>query len=545
MWRRVAVRIALLPLIFLAVSATSYFLLYGPLADEPEPDISCGLRCDEEALDALREQFGLNDPWYEGYAAWLADAVRGDLGETEVSQRSIASDIRESAPPTIELIFIAALTSTIAGAALASLMRRFAPSDEPTLAALALVSAVPATLALVLLVVVPARHWNYVAPIGGYVPIYEDVGRNLRLLVPPGLTLGLGLGGLAALVFLRTDGRRHRAWAVAAWLSVGLPILVTSAVVTELLYSVNGLGIWLFSAGFRADRPSVQALASLLVTGMIALTAFVRLRPRTTAKRGTQIPAHATNVLLVVGSMLVGVFVLVAVVGSTLTGDWRALNRDEAFQEPSLSHLFGTNSYGQDLVAQIVVASRDSLLVVAPLVGVVFVPVFLATAFGASRWPAARRWAESISVYALSVPAFAAVSLVLAMNPGATESAVRAAATIASVGFAVQSGARVDTQAGMRGVKEAWPLALEAVCWVVAATLLLKASVDFLYRPANGDATFGGLIAVGSLTAGESWNELLAPGITLTLIVFGFLLIAFRLAAWRWEAEANALEASD
>jgi peptide/nickel transport system permease protein len=62
------------------------------------------------------------------------------------------------------------------------------------------------------------------------------------------------------------------------------------------------------------------------------------------------------------GAVIVGLFVLVAVVGPFLVGDPHALV-GIPLQPPSVQHWFGTTGQGQDVLAQVVVGTRTSLAI--------------------------------------------------------------------------------------------------------------------------------------------------------------------------------------
>ena len=69
------------PLVLLGVSFILFMLIY---VRGPQQAVSCyGVRvhCPVPSKEGI-EHFGLNDPWYERYGAWLWEALRGNLGES-------------------------------------------------------------------------------------------------------------------------------------------------------------------------------------------------------------------------------------------------------------------------------------------------------------------------------------------------------------------------------------------------------------------------------------------------------------------------------
>ena len=77
-------RLVTTPLVLLGVSFILFMLIY---VRGPQQDVSCyeaSVDCAVPIKEVKRwfEHFGLNDPWYERYGAWLWDALRGNLGES-------------------------------------------------------------------------------------------------------------------------------------------------------------------------------------------------------------------------------------------------------------------------------------------------------------------------------------------------------------------------------------------------------------------------------------------------------------------------------
>ena len=56
-----------------------------------------------EDIERMREEFGLNDPWYVAYVNWLGKAVRGDLGESISQHAGVAKVISQRIGPTLLL----------------------------------------------------------------------------------------------------------------------------------------------------------------------------------------------------------------------------------------------------------------------------------------------------------------------------------------------------------------------------------------------------------------------------------------------------------
>ena len=60
-------------------------------------------------LNALIEQYGLNDPWYQQYGRWLGQVSQGNLGYSRTSREPVMTTIRKRFPPTLELTLLSVI----------------------------------------------------------------------------------------------------------------------------------------------------------------------------------------------------------------------------------------------------------------------------------------------------------------------------------------------------------------------------------------------------------------------------------------------------
>ena len=63
-----------------------------------------GQSVSEEERDALRDELGLNDPFFVQYVRFLGNAVQGDLGTSYFFKRPALEVIMDKFPATFELV---------------------------------------------------------------------------------------------------------------------------------------------------------------------------------------------------------------------------------------------------------------------------------------------------------------------------------------------------------------------------------------------------------------------------------------------------------
>ena len=68
-----------------------------------------------DAVAALRERMGLNEPLWKQYLTFLGDLTRGDLGRSLISQKPVSEQIAFVLPYTLELTAAAILIGLILG----------------------------------------------------------------------------------------------------------------------------------------------------------------------------------------------------------------------------------------------------------------------------------------------------------------------------------------------------------------------------------------------------------------------------------------------
>ena len=70
---------------------------------------------DPEAVELIRQKYGLDQPVHIQYARWLGGLLRGDLGESFRYRRPVASLIAERVPYTLQLAMLALLVDALLG----------------------------------------------------------------------------------------------------------------------------------------------------------------------------------------------------------------------------------------------------------------------------------------------------------------------------------------------------------------------------------------------------------------------------------------------
>jgi peptide/nickel transport system permease protein len=250
----------------------------------------------------IRHALGLDRPWYVQYATWMGGILHGDPGKSLVSGNSIARDLWQRFPQSIELdLFAIAFGLTIAlPIGIIAALRQDTWLDYAGRSSAITALAIPNFWLGTLLLIIPSFLWH-IAPSLQYRTLLQDPIGNLSTLALPVVVLGIGLSGLnlrlcrtQMLEVLHEDYVRT-AWAkglstravvlrhamrnallpVVTLIGLQIPFLLGGTVVIEQIFNLPGLGSYLLLGISQRDYPAIQAVDLLIGAVVILSNLFV------------------------------------------------------------------------------------------------------------------------------------------------------------------------------------------------------------------------------------------------------------------------------
>ncbi|MCK6451485.1 MAG: ABC transporter permease [Alphaproteobacteria bacterium] len=244
-----------------------------------------------EALAAVRERLGLDQPVIVQYGRWLAGVLRGDFGFSLRTGQKVAPVMLEAlgrslllAALSIGLMLLIAVPLGIVAA-----VRRGRLADLVvslmSYVGVSLPEFVTATLAVLLL-----ADWLQLLPATGYVPPTEDPVRGLKHLVLPVLTVSVilvahvsrmvrselvdvlhadyiraaRLKGLDARTVLFKHALRNALLPAITIVALDVGYLLGGIIVVEEIFALPGVGRQLIVAIQNRDLPAIQAGALIM-----------------------------------------------------------------------------------------------------------------------------------------------------------------------------------------------------------------------------------------------------------------------------------------
>lgn len=281
--------ISVLTVLFI-VSFVTFFIIHLTPGDPAR--IMLGADASQEAVDALREQMGLNRPLSIQYAEWLGDVLRGDLGTSIFMEGNMSDIIGLRMKPTIVLTLCALSIAVVIAipTGIIAAKGRGRGVDQAMMAVSMVGVSIPGFLLGLLLVLLFAVKLGLL-PASGYKEL-KDAGlvTYVRYLILPSVSLGMMHAALlsrmtrsAVLEVLNKDyikmakAKGVRSFSLMfkhALRNALLPIitviaqsfvsLIAGALVTETIFNIPGIGKLVIDSIGRRDYEVVQAMVLLV-----------------------------------------------------------------------------------------------------------------------------------------------------------------------------------------------------------------------------------------------------------------------------------------
>ncbi len=267
---------------------------------------------DDREKERLREELGLEDPFFVYFGKWLGAALQGDFGESLRTQRSVGDDLARRLDVTMELAILGLIIATMISVPLGILaaLRRSQWPDYVARSIAVFALAIPGFWLATLAVVFGAKWFSWSPPLG-YQPIWEAPFTNLQQMWLPALLFGLILAGvqtrilrtalldvlrqdymltarakgLSRLLLLRRHALRNSLIPFVTVIGVQFPVVLGGAVVFELIFALPGLGAYLLDGIANRDYVVVQAVnvwiaGAVIITNLLVDVSYGFLDPR-------------------------------------------------------------------------------------------------------------------------------------------------------------------------------------------------------------------------------------------------------------------------
>jgi peptide/nickel transport system permease protein len=286
--------------VFFAITAIIFALIEIAPGDITDYFIRPELNMTDEAEEAIRARFGLDQPPVVRYFNWMLNVFQGDLGYRFTNGQPVAATISQRLSATVLLAGTALAIGAVIGVSLGifTALRQYSLWDFSLTSLSFLGISIPSFVAGIIFLYIFSIQLGWF-PSGGMRPVDQEptLLTTIRHLVLPACVLSLApianfmrYTRFAMLEVIRADyvrtargkgmTERRITWGhsfpnallpVITLLGLSLPTLVVGAVFTETIFSWPGMGTLYLEAVNGRDVPLLMGMN--LVIALVVLTA--------------------------------------------------------------------------------------------------------------------------------------------------------------------------------------------------------------------------------------------------------------------------------
>ena len=252
----------------------------------------------QEELDALRARLGTDRNIGVQYADWMVSMLTLDFGDSYFYNNPVSEDLAQRIPITLQLTLMSLVISGIVAIPLGvfSAIRQDTWGDYISRVITVIGLATPNFFVGIMTIFLLILIFGWIPPIG-YVNVWDEPWANMQQLIFPALALGTsGMAFLARVTrssmlevlnedYIRTARSKGLAEKIViyrhALKNAVLPVITifglalgnaaSGSVVTEIVFSVPGMGRLLIEGVQHRDYPMIQAI--IVVFGVMVLLA--------------------------------------------------------------------------------------------------------------------------------------------------------------------------------------------------------------------------------------------------------------------------------
>lgn len=287
----------MVPVLFV-ISIATFLLMHVVVGDPTLLILGQDTSATQQNVDQLRKSLGLNRPLPVQYADWLRHVVVGDLGRSMRFPVTVRTAVAQRLPVTLELTFLALGLAILVSLPLGIIaaLRPGSALDVGISAVAAVTLSVPNFWLGVVLIFIFALKLR-VLPSSGYVSFAKDPLQNLKLMILPTATLATAyIGsfarytrsamleildedyvrtarakGLQSGLVLRRHALRNALLPIVTVIALELAGLFGGAVVTEIVFSLPGVGTLLTESILGRDVSMVQGIIVIITVAVVAV----------------------------------------------------------------------------------------------------------------------------------------------------------------------------------------------------------------------------------------------------------------------------------
>lgn len=300
MIRMVLIRLSWTVPILLGVSVVAFVLMRALPGDFAQAAAGT-TAVTPEILETVRRDLGLDKPVWEQYLRWIGGALVGDLGTSFVTHKPVLGELLPRLAVTAELTLIAGIMAMAIGAVSGLASARLRGRVDWFVRGLnGLLLAIPNFVVATLIVLLAGLYFPELG-IFNYVPFFADPMGNIGSMLLPALSLALAVSvtisentraavlevssqdyvmvarakGLLSGTILLNYLVRNALTPVITVSGLQLASLLGGSILIETIFTIPGMGQYLFDSITNRDYPVVQAIVLVAATIVLLMNVLV------------------------------------------------------------------------------------------------------------------------------------------------------------------------------------------------------------------------------------------------------------------------------
>ena len=300
MRRLVLIRLAWMLPILLGVSVVAFALMRALPGDFAQASAGT-TELAPEALNIIRRDLGLDRPVWEQYLRWLGKLLKGDFGDSFTTHKPVLGELLPRLAVTAELTLIAGLMAMAMGASSGLASARWRGRTDWLVRGInGLFLAVPNFVVATLIVLLAGLYFPEVG-IFNYTPFLTDPLGNLGSMLLPAFSLALAVSvtisentraavlevssqdfvmvarakGLRPSTILWQYLVRNALTPIITVTGLQLASLLGGSILIETIFTIPGMGQYLFDAVSGRNYPVVQAIVLVAATVVLLVNVLV------------------------------------------------------------------------------------------------------------------------------------------------------------------------------------------------------------------------------------------------------------------------------
>ncbi|MGE5596354.1 MAG: ABC transporter permease [Hyphomicrobiales bacterium] len=298
--------ILMIPTVFFAL--TAIFVLVRLVPGDAVSLLLDSSQYSQADAEQLREQMGLNDSIPVQYGKFMRQAVTGDFGKSMWTGQPVMKELLvHRLPITLELSAAAVFFGIAIGIPLGVLaaLKQDSIIDYVVRSVAIAGLSIPGFWIATLLLVLPVYWWNWAPPFG-YESILDEPWTHIQQIFIPASVMSLSLSavlmrmtrsmmlevfrqdyvrtahakGLSGGIVILRHCLRNGMLPVLSIIGVQVAVLMAGTVVYESIFTLPGVGSYLYEGVTRRDYPVVQGVAVMLTIAVLIVNMLIDISYR-------------------------------------------------------------------------------------------------------------------------------------------------------------------------------------------------------------------------------------------------------------------------